>query len=162
MIICHDCDSHHTIFCFYDCFPSFILFVCFLWLIRCKHFDPIFNRIKHQISISQNKSSNSSSSKPSKIFSKLSTCTSWSLFLSFLFGENTGVLWFRINLQCDICRIKLCSTDGWICSICFRFARFHWCKLGFLSHQNFSLPIIYHLIISLFVTKIIISLPTKS
>ena len=53
-------------------------------------------------------------------------------------------------------------TDGWICWIFFRFARFPWCQLYFLGHQIFSLLIIYHLTFSLFVTKIIISLPTKS
>ena len=53
-------------------------------------------------------------------------------------------------------------TDGWICWICFGFALFHWCQLEFLGHQIFSLFIIYHLTFSLFVTKLIISLPTKS
>ena len=81
-----------------------------------------------------------------------------------LFADRREILVLLLYKHCfqqkksTIC----CLTDGWICSICFRFARFPWCKLGFLSHQIFSLPIIYHLIISLFVTKIIISLPTKS
>ena len=68
------------------------------------------------------------------------------------------------KLLIEVSKKELCQslTDGWICSISFRFARFHWCEMEFLGHQIFSLPIIYHLIFSLFVTKKINSLPTIS
>ena len=76
------CNMHDKICCFYDCFSSLLFFLHFLWLIRCEQFHIIFKHMQYQMSISQRKFSNSSSSNPSKNSAKLSRCTSWSSLLS--------------------------------------------------------------------------------